>query len=80
MRANEINEKYGFDFGNDTQAVCESAKSDKIVEFMRLDKFNDKFLELKTNGEIWGVYYDKKGNLVAQEIEGGIVKGILYED
>lgn len=79
-RSEFINDKYGFDTANETQAICESATNDKILEFKRLDKFTDKFIEMKNNGEVWGVYYNKNGNLVAQLIGGGVIKNILYEE
>jgi len=62
---------------NEKQAICESKKSDKVVEFKSLDEFTLEFQKMYVNGDVWGVYSNKKGNLVCQTTSGEIVKNIL---
>ena len=77
-RSKIINDKYGFDTANETQAICESVTSEKVLEFKKLESFTDEFIALHQNGEIWGVYYDNNEKVVAQDICANIIPNIIF--
>lgn len=68
-----------FDDKNDItkQPICESEKSDKVVEFKNLNEFTLEFQKLFVSGEVWGVYSNEKGKLVCKTQSGEIIKHIL---
>lgn len=52
------------------QAVCESAKSDRIVKFITGDKFTESIQRLLDNGEVYGAHFEKSGALVMVDRDG----------
>lgn len=61
----------------DTIAIHESKKSEKVVRFENEENFTEDFLKAQSNGSIHGVYINKKGEVVAQDIWGETHKNIL---
>lgn len=57
-------------FTDETQAICQSATSDVVVKFEKLSNFSQAVQRLAYNGDLWGVYYNESGNIVAQDIHG----------
>lgn len=57
-----------------TVAIHSDRDSGKVVEFRPQFYFESEFIDLQDNGEVWGVYYDEDGSLVAELITGEIIK------
>ncbi len=79
-RSEKINDKYGFDTASETVAIHKSENEDTVILFKKISEFTDEFIQLYQNGEIWGVYYNEKGDIVAQVNGEGTIENILVED
>lgn len=52
------------------EAICESRGSEKIVKFVNVSEFTENVQELVRNGDLWGVYYNKNGECIAEDVWG----------
>lgn len=50
------------------QAVHESRESDRVVKFLTGEQFTPSIQRMMENGQIYGVYYNETGELVAEDI------------
>lgn len=57
-------------------AVHEEKNSEKVVKFISQDSLTKKISDLIENGNLHGLYYDEKGNIVAEDIWGDIHENI----
>lgn len=57
--------------------ICESRKSDRTAKVMNAAEFTPAFQSMLDNGDIYGVYYDKAGKVVAEDIWQQIHRNIL---
>jgi len=67
-------------FTDETQAICESANSERVVKFEKIVNFAPHVQWLSKNGELFGVYYDESGNVIAQDIHGDTHPAYLTGD
>lgn len=58
-------------------AVHEAKSSDKVVKFINQDSLKEEVSKLLENGNLQGLYYDKNGNLVAEDIWGDVYENII---
>ncbi len=65
----KINSEYGYDTANEKQAICENRNSDKVIRYEAFYKFSDRFIELKMNGSVWGVYYNENNEVVVETVD-----------
>lgn len=57
-------------------AVHESENSEKVVKFINQDLLNKEVNDLIENGNLYGIYFDEDGGMVAKDIWGEIHKNI----
>ena len=67
------------DAENFRQAVCESAKSDRIVKFITADKFKPEIQEIMNNGDVYGAHFEKSGALVMVDRDGAKHYNVLAD-
>jgi hypothetical protein len=53
-------------------AVHESEKSDRVIKFINQDSLNEETSNLIENGNLYGLYYNENGEIVAEDIWGDI--------
>lgn len=58
-------------------AVHEEKNSEKVVKFINQDSLTNNIFRLIENGNLYGLYYDEKGNIVAEDIYGDIHENIF---
>lgn len=61
-------------------AVHESENSEKVVKFINQDLLNKEVNDLIENGNLYGIYFDEDGEMVAKDIWGEIHKNIEEND
>ena len=61
-------------------AINLSATSEQVIKFIDIEKFNKEFQKAYNDGNIWGCYYDEKGQVIAQDIWNEIHEDILIKD
>lgn len=59
------------------QAVCKSKEDDTVVNFLNESDMKPKIVEAIENNQIWGVYYNEQGEIVADDICGEVHADIL---
>ena len=52
----------------DTIAIHENKESERVVKFINLDNFTDKFINAYNNATICSVYYNNKNEVVALDM------------
>jgi hypothetical protein len=57
-------------------AVHEAQNSEKVVKFINQDSLNEETQSLIWNGNLHGLYYDKNGKIVAEDIWGDVHENI----
>lgn len=57
---------------DDTQAICDSQNSDRVIKFIPKNSFTSEVQQLMQNGSINGVYYNEAGEIVAEDIWGDV--------
>lgn len=60
-----------------TVAIHENKGSDRVMKFVKLNDFTRGFKKRYNNGEIWGCYYNKNGNIVAQDNQGQVFYKVI---
>ena len=59
------------------QAVCESRENTKVVEFLNETQLKPEIAQAIESGNIWGVYYNEEGEIVAEDIWGEVHKDVV---
>jgi len=58
-------------------AVHESKNSNRVIKFINQDRLNSEIHSLIENGNLYGLYYNENGNLVAEDIWGDVHEKVV---
>lgn len=59
-----------------TNLVHKSKKSEQVVSFIKRSELKQEINNLVENNQIYGFYYDRDGEIVAEDIWGDVYKNI----
>lgn len=58
-------------------AIHEAQGVEAVVEFKNLSEFTKEFQNLQNEGDVYGVFYNKNNEIVAELIGGELIKDII---
>ena len=59
------------------EAVHESCDSERVVRFINQNSLTERICNMIENGDLYGLYLDDTGSIVAKDIHGDIHENIL---